>query len=391
VRTSCESLSCDFFSLGLAALILGSSATEAAQHRRSYPWPTLAISGLCCGMAFEFRYQIAFAVAGLVFWVLCVSSEDRRRAIRNVAMMFAWIAVPLALGTLVDHWGYGQWAFAPWNYFRTQLLEGIAAKSGTAPFGSYLLLMNWHPLAPLSLVITAAMLIAWVRHPRHIITWATIPFFVGHNLVGHKEVRYLFPMALMVAFLLVLAVAPTAGPQPALLRRFWERRRAWPAKVLYAINFLALAAVCLRATPSSLAIQKYIYDHYPQGCQVYVLGTKSPYENVGYNMLFYRPPGLAVTHVADQKHLQALLENGPSHFLLITDRGSTPAAADAETLPQSAVVYRTYPQWLEKYDYFGWQRHTEFFRVCAVEAVGDSPATVRISGAAAVGNHPRVQ
>ena len=88
---------------------------------------------------------------------------------KNFVVLLGGVAVAVALGTLVDRWGYGQWAFAPWNYFRTQLLEGMAAKSGTAPLWAYFRLMNVNPLAPLSLVFTAAMITTRIRHllPHH--------------------------------------------------------------------------------------------------------------------------------------------------------------------------------------------------------------------------------
>src|SRR5438309_348816 len=67
VRTSSESLSGDFFAIGVALLMLGSSAAEAGGRR--FPIAALLTAGLCFGLAFDFRYQIAFAVAGVVFWI----------------------------------------------------------------------------------------------------------------------------------------------------------------------------------------------------------------------------------------------------------------------------------------------------------------------------------
>lgn len=227
------------------------------------------------------------------------------------------------------------------------------------PVTAYLRLMNGSVLAPFSLTITAAMFITWVRHPRHIVTWATLPFFVAHSLVGHKEVRYLFPMTLIGTFFLVLAFMPSNGRQPAILRWLWERRGSWGAKILYAMNFVALAIVCCKVSPSSIVIQKYIYDHYPEGCQLYVLGEKSPYQNVNYNMFFYRPKNFTITQLANRAELDARLQTRSSPFLLVTDRQSTPVG-QAAFVPQAETVYRTYPQWLEAYNYFNWQRRWSF-------------------------------
>src|SRR5206468_11830243 len=57
VRTSSESLSGDFFAIGVALLMLGSSAAEAGGRR--FPIAALLTAGLCFGLAFDLRYQIA--------------------------------------------------------------------------------------------------------------------------------------------------------------------------------------------------------------------------------------------------------------------------------------------------------------------------------------------
>src|SRR5260221_10585061 len=62
VRTSSESLSGDFFAIGVALLVLGSSAAEGRGRR--FPIASLLAAGFCFGFAFDFRYQIAFAAAG---------------------------------------------------------------------------------------------------------------------------------------------------------------------------------------------------------------------------------------------------------------------------------------------------------------------------------------
>src|SRR5476649_1433092 len=56
VRTSSESLSAAFFAIGLALALGEKSVTR------------LALAGLCCGLAFESRYQTALLGAGLLAW-----------------------------------------------------------------------------------------------------------------------------------------------------------------------------------------------------------------------------------------------------------------------------------------------------------------------------------
>jgi hypothetical protein len=143
------------------------------------------------------------------------------------------------------------------------------------------------------------------------------------------------------------------------------------------MNFIALAIVCCRVSPSSVVIQKYIYDHYPNGCQLYVLGEKSPYQNVTFNMFFYRPKNFTITQLSSRAELDNLLQSPPSHFLVVSDRQSTPIGQDS-LAPQAETVYRTYPQWLEAYNYFNWQRRSEFFRLAKVD-FDEQPPPVQLT------------
>ena len=116
----------------------------------------------------------------------------------------------LALGVLVDRWGYGEWTFPAWSYFRTNVLEGAAGICGTDPPLSYLWMLPANVFFPALILLLLLAVLAWLRWPRHPLTWTTAPFFVVHNLVSHKEERFLFPMAILatLAGILTLSAAP---------------------------------------------------------------------------------------------------------------------------------------------------------------------------------------
>ncbi len=377
VRTSSESLSGDFFTLGTAALVLGSSA--GADGRRRFPIAALVGAGACYGLAFEFRYQIAFAVAGVVGWIALVGSQSRRRGIAASAIVLAAVVPPLILGTLADRWGYGQWTITPWNYFHVNIVDHKADEFGTAPAWWYFFLMNEGLLAPITLLWTAAMLITWVRQPWHIVTWATLPFFLAHSLVAHKEVRFLFPLTLIGVFFFLLAFAPQEEPdaRPPALRWLWVRRGSWVARLVYGLNFIALAVACLTAKRPGIDLQKFIYDNYGQGTHAYLLGKKNPYQNVGVNMFFYRPKDFVFRELKNYDELRNLLQAGPRRFLLITDQISL-AGQQAELAPQATLVWRSYPSWLENYNYFHWLDRSKTFSMYTVDP-GEQAA--RVGGA----------
>ncbi|HKD36975.1 MAG TPA: hypothetical protein VKB78_09240, partial [Pirellulales bacterium] len=341
----------------------------------------LLAAGICFGLAFEFRYQIAFAVAGVVAWVAIVGCENPRRGLLAAGVILAGVVPPIVIGTALDCWGYGHWTLAPWNYFLVNIVEHKADQFGTAPVWYYFYLMNEGLLAPITLLWTAAMLVTWVRHRWHIITWATLPFFAVHSLVAHKELRFLFPMTLIGVFLLFLAFAPDAdGRQPSALAWMWERRRSVGAKCLYALNLVALAVACLTAKRPGVELQKFIYDRYGEGTHAYLLGKKNPYQNVGVNMFFYRPKEFVYKELKSYDELKDLLQTGPRKFLLITDQISL-SGEQADIAPQATLVWRSYPSWLENYNYLHWLDRSKTFSLYAIERQ-DDPERLGLASAA---------
>ncbi len=411
VRTSSESMSGNFLALGVAALVLGSSGELT---KRRFPISALALAGLSFGLAFEFRYQIAFAVAGTVLWVW-LATERKNQSLPlpwgegpgegtprkkrlpgivrttwqsklkgalelppflNVAVVLTAVAAPIALGALVDRWGYGEWTLAPWNYFHVNIVEHKADEFGTDPFYGYLYLFNGGLLAPITLLWTLAAGMTWWRFPRHVVTLTTLPFVLVHSLVAHKEVRFLFPMALIAAPMFVLAFVPAAEEslKPRWLGWFWRRRWSWGAKLIYGANLIALVVGCVTARRPGVELQKYIYDHYGADCHAYLLGKKDPYQNVGVNMYFYRPPGFTYTKLDDYNDLREATARAPEKFLLITDRISLSPEQTA-ILPDAQLAYRSYPAWFEHFNYLKWLDRSRTFSMYAIErrTVGVSP------------------
>ncbi len=387
VRTSGESLSGDFLAIGIAILLLGSTADESQpdddrNRRRILPAAAL-LAGICFGLAFEFRFQIAFAVIGVMGWMVYRSADSLGRRAFNIVLLGLGVLAMVALGTVIDRWGYGRWTIVPWNYFHKDVVEGRPNLDGTDPVWAYLTKLVANPMAPLAILWIVAMFVTWRRYPRHIVTWTTLPFFVVHSLVPHKELRYLFPLTLIATFAFVLAFVPASEsfPRPAWLQAIWRQRRSGWGKALEAVNLVGLIYGCFVAREPSLNFQRYLIDHYPQGCTMYVLGeqTRSPFENVGATMFFYRPPNFTCRRLRSEDELAAIVRRGSGEFLVVRDRLAKWSLP--ETATDVRLVYSTYPAWVENYNVGNWLSNSKRFSLYAVETplttIGTSPASER--------------
>ena len=222
----------------------------AASKRRHLP-----LVGLLLGVAFEARFQSAFLAVGLLAWLVFVAREKK-----------TWQVLPggvamLGLGAIVDRWGYGEWAFPAWMYFRTNVLDGIAALFGADPPFAYLWMLPSNFFAPIVIVLLVAAAFTWARYPKHPLTWTTLPFFMVHNLLAHKEERFLFPMAILATAFVPLGFGPSG---PVRWRRaaafVWRRTCALRVLAVWSFVFLAVLALWPVGWHHHVRFQRYVHD-----------------------------------------------------------------------------------------------------------------------------------
>ncbi|HJY12925.1 MAG TPA: hypothetical protein VJ304_09070, partial [Flavobacterium sp.] len=107
-------------------------------------------------------------------------------------------------GMIFDYWLYGEITCTVYNYFNVNLIKGVSASFGVSPFYEYIYYVITAP-GPFGIFILLAFLIVSFYNPKNVIIWAIIPFILIHSLIPHKELRFLFPIANVVPFLIFYA------------------------------------------------------------------------------------------------------------------------------------------------------------------------------------------
>jgi phosphatidylinositol glycan class B len=278
VRTSSENVSCSLVTIGFCS-VLDALPGHATAPSPAGPAPLSSISrrvafsvGGLFGLAFECRYQTAILAAGLVAW-LCFF---RRIRTPGGLALAAGMTASLALGLLVDRWGYGVWSFPPARYFYRNVVDHVAARRfGVDPIYGYLYLLPANLFAPVVVVLMATIALTWIRHPKHPVTWTTLPYALVHCVLGHKEERFFFPMLLLTTASVTLGLSPQrrASALPAWLagvarfgdhvaRRLWSARASGWARLVVADNVfgLLLLAVYPLGWRPHLTFYEYV-DH----------------------------------------------------------------------------------------------------------------------------------
>jgi len=146
-----------------AALCFAIAALEwrADRQDRMLRFLAAVLGGLAFGLCFGLRYPSGAMAAGAGLWYL-YSARQRLSLFMGLAL---GATLALALGVIIDRWGYGTTTFPVYSYLYQNFIEDRAAGFGTKPFFAYLYLPLQNLMAPLVLFLLAATLTAWLLRP----------------------------------------------------------------------------------------------------------------------------------------------------------------------------------------------------------------------------------
>jgi phosphatidylinositol glycan class B len=196
VRTSSENLSGIFLTFAAARMVSKRSAL-----------PT----GLLLGAAFLARYQVAL---GLVTLAPALLFRDRGIRKTHLQLLFGFLLMT-GIGCVLDRIGYGVWTLTPWNYFRVNLIEGVAATYSPHPWYQYLVwILMLNPFWSLPLFFGT------LRYARlgkkDGLSALVLGFVLFHFFMTNKDIRFLFPVLNLAA---VLSASAFSGLERTLFRK----------------------------------------------------------------------------------------------------------------------------------------------------------------------------
>ena len=244
-----------------------------------------AIIGITMGLSVLFRYQIAFAYFGMLAWFLYSEKSSLGQLLLNLSS-FAGI---LFIGVLIDSWFYGEWTLALFNNFQANIIEGKAAEYGSTPWYFYLFLVFRYTFFPIGTFILLSLITTVITRPKSLYVWVIIPFLVGHSLIDHKELRFLFPLVNLLPILIIWlmqTVLRSVGNATGriVVGSFFG--------FIFIINIVALPIASMKpAGAGRVAITEQIHDLNTKKRAV-VLHTSgnNPYSPWGLTTNFYREP-----------------------------------------------------------------------------------------------------
>jgi len=149
--------------------------------------------GLCLGMAFVFRIQLAPAILIIAIWLLW------HHGWQNTLRVAIAASIPVIATGLLDWITYRYPFQSFWLNFYANTFAGVATYYGTEPF-YHLADLEIHYQGAWFFLIVTACAVAGRRQPL-LLAIATV-IALTHSLIGHQEYRFIYPA---LPFVFVLA------------------------------------------------------------------------------------------------------------------------------------------------------------------------------------------
>lgn len=324
-RASSESLCASLFLIS-ALIVLNSNEESFKKY---------LFSGLLAGVSFLARYQAGFFIMGFIFWLYFVRKANSRLLLNY----FLGGCVAMIVGVLIDTWGYGHTAFSAYNYFYQNIVLNKAAQWGVKPFWYYLVLAQNHGMPLHTLILTFAFGFSVFKFYKNPFVWIAVPFIFIHSIVGHKEMRFLFPLAVLGPVFLMLW-----------LSRFevWFKYKK-AVVFLLSTNFIALIILCLWPSRTEVLLQSETYSRKVQ--ELVVLG-KNPYSLGDNPVYFTRPKELSLKFSSSLESFVSDRTTQPRHpqYLVSTYSEITGQLKDVGCEKRWGV----FPSWVSNLIYYKW-------------------------------------
>ena len=292
VRTSAESLG-----TGFELIAIGLFLQSFFNGRKEKKYESI-LAGFFFGVAFLIRFHLAFMTFFICLWALIY----KKKSILSLSIVTLVTFLIIGMGSLIDYWGYGQWVFTPWNFFYENIMTGYAANISSAPWWRYIYEIQKEVYPGLGLLVIISFGFMWCKYYKHPLTWLTLPFFVIHSLIGHKELRYIFSLAPFTGFAIVFFAVWVKG-------RF---HKGWAEKVAYGVFFFNILILLSSIwKPMHLGVDFYKFlEKYGQPKNLKYLSVYKPHQVIGSNMSYY---GLGKLQAEKVENLSALKELSNFH------------------------------------------------------------------------------
>ena len=294
--------------------------------------------GILLGLSFAFRYQTGFLVAGLVLWHLFIKRYRSASVLLLVGML-----VSAGVGIIADRWFYGRWVFTAWNYFQQNIIYDKVSGFGTSPWWFYFEKEFIQAIPPFSIIYILGFVVYFIFYRKDLLTWSVLPFLLLHFIIGHKELRFLFPL---IGFLPVVIIKSVEVFKDQWNISFTENPFLKAVvKLFWLVNVGALLVVTFNPANPQIPLFKKIYDDYQTPATLYY-AKENPYHRA-LDVYFYKRENLNIEKINSFRDFMPT--NSRKQLFVTQDMNDI-----HELKGRSKLIYSTFPEWFKNFNFNHW-------------------------------------
>ena len=333
---SSEIISANFFILGLSLLF-----NKQAQIKDIH----YLFIGFLFGAAIITRYQTGIMLFGLIAWQIIF----QKNSFKYLLYMLTGTVGVFLIGMLLDSIFYGHFICTAWRYFDFNLIENYAAKFGTSHW-TYFNILYALPFGPFYVLGTVYFIF---KKPTHVITWIILPFLIVHQMIGHKEIRFLLPIMGFIPFILFDALQILQNTSHRFYIRL-EQLRKW-IHIIWYFNAISILVYIL-GHYHLYDTYHYFWENYQnQPTTLYRYSTPDKPLNHGLPLEYYLPNTM---HLKNYSKIQPSSSGTHLQLLFLTCEQQLPSEQKATLIYDSCPAGRL-GKW---YHYFKWTKRSQIFR-----------------------------
>ncbi len=358
VRFSSEGWSGSFFFIGFALIYYF--------RNKGLSTFNLINIGIIFGFAFIFRYQVGLMILGLILWLLFIE----RMKFKKIIFLLTGIITAILIGVLIDKWFYGIWTFPAWNYFQFNILQGKASIFGVQPWYFYITEIFIKGVPPFSIFLIVLPIFWFIYKPKNSFTWILIPFLSAHFLIGHKELRFLFPLINIIPLFTVLAVQELEKNKFKKIGLYlYGKKFKWFVYLFVIVNSIYLINICFRPADYYVSLYQFIYENYNNVKTELIFSNEDPYLRAPEPANFYKSKNLVTKSVLNPDSLRYVVNNNKFDKILFMTNTFLLDNKYKTGSVKFKKVYSNLPKWVENFNYNHWLERTKIFTVYEISKV----------------------
>jgi GPI mannosyltransferase 3 len=317
VRFSSETLSGVLFFLAVSLVSLRRNPFSRNIIYR-VPW---WFSGMLMGFAFNSRYLVVLMIAGFILWLLIIGKEK----FKNVLYLFFGIIAGIGIGVLADYWLYGQWCSPFYNSF-IHFVQNWSTHPDSKPWWFWLVQVFFDGGMIVGVCLLFCVLYFWGRYLKNPVTWVTLPFVLVHILIPDKEMRFLYPVAFFVPFMIIYTLQDIFRWVRKFLPKSFRNTIYFVLALLFLLsNTIYITLYTFKAADQNTAAINFIDKHYNSKDIILLYANSSNpfYPNDTSNIVnrFYLPKGLEMYSVKKADEIPAYYSRKDKLLLLCVRKG----------------------------------------------------------------------